>query len=137
MSEQDELQEVLALKTKDQDLTFLNSIVNKLNIGIGITLFVKGSVITGSLIAGRKYYQLVSDDLKSYGEFGEALSAYFETKGKDGYTSEDPNFEYPDNFLHLENIKVRCDNGQMGPLGNAMLRVKIDEIDGHFIGNIV
>ncbi|HHI3413148.1 TPA: hypothetical protein ACP47P_005031 [Klebsiella pneumoniae] len=53
------------------------------------------------------------------------------------FPSEDPNFEYPDNFLHLENIKVRCDNGQMGPLGNAMLRVKIDEIDGHFIGNIV
>lgn len=136
MSEQDELQEVLALKTKDEDLTFLNGIVNKLNLGIGVTLFVKGSVITGSLIAGRKYYQLVSDGLKSSGEIGEALSTYFETKGKDGYTSEDPDFEYPNNFLHLENIKVRCDNGQMGPLGNAMLRVKIDEIDGHFIGNI-
>ncbi|OMP89783.1 gas vesicle protein [Raoultella terrigena] len=134
MSEDLDLQQVLAFKVKDEDLSFLNGMVNRAGLGIGITLFVKGSVISGSLIAGRKYYQLVSDNLKSSGTIGEALSTYFETKGKDGYTSDDPNFEYPNNFLHLENIKVRCDNGQMGSLNNAMLRIKIDEVDGHLIG---
>ena len=57
-------------------------------------------------------------------------------KGRDGYTSPDPDFEYPNNFLHLENIKIRGGSGVIGSLSDAMLRVKIEEIDGHFIGNI-
>ena len=136
MNEDSELQEVLSFKVKDSDLSFLNGMVNKLDFGIGITLFVKGCVITGSLISGRKYYSIVSDNLKASGAVGEALSAYFETKGMDGYTSADPDFEYPNNFLHLENIKIRGGSGVIGSLSDAMLRVKIEEIDGHFIGNI-
>lgn len=73
MSEEVELQHVLALKVKDQDLMFLNDIVNRTNCGIGITLFVKGNVISGSLIAGRKYYGFVSENLKAIGSVGEAL----------------------------------------------------------------
>jgi hypothetical protein len=38
--------------------------------------------------------------------------------------------------LHLENIKIRGGSGVIGSLSDAMLRVKIEEIDGHFIGNI-
>ncbi|EGN6771425.1 gas vesicle protein, partial [Salmonella enterica] len=84
MSEEVELQHVLALKVKDQDLMFLNDIVNRTNCGIGITLFVKGNVISGSLIAGRKYYGFVSENLKAIGSVGEALSQYFENKGTNG-----------------------------------------------------
>lgn len=136
MNEDFELQEVLSFKVKDSDLSFLNGIVNKADFGIGITLFVKGCVITGSLISGRKYYRIVSDNLKSSGVVGESLSAYFEVKGRDGYTSPDPDFEYPNNFLHLENIKILGGSGVIRSLSDAMLRVKIEEIDGHFIGNI-
>ncbi|EAA2704526.1 gas vesicle protein [Salmonella enterica] len=136
MSEEVELQHVLALKVKDEDLMFLNDIVNRTNCGIGITLFVKGNVISGSLIAGRKYYGFVSENLKAIGSAGVALSQYFENKGTNGYTSDKPDFEYPNNFLHLENVKVRSDQGTMGALQNAMLRVKIDEVEGHILGNV-
>lgn len=105
MSEEVELQHVLALKVKDQDLMFLNDIVNRTNCGIGITLFVKGNVISGSLIAGRKYYGFVSENLKAIGSVGEALSQYFENKGTNGYTSDKPDFEYPNNFCILRMSK--------------------------------
>lgn len=136
MSEELELQHVLALKAKDEDLMFLNDIVNRTNCGIGITLFVKGNVISGSLIAGRKYYKIVSENLKAIGSAGEALSQYFENKGATGYTSDEPDFEYPNHFLHLENVQVRSDQGTMGALQNAMLRVKIEEVEGHILGNV-
>ncbi|HHA2323629.1 TPA: gas vesicle protein [Enterobacter hormaechei] len=136
MSNEVELNQVLALKAQDEDLLFLNSIVNRTGCGIGITLFVKGNLITGSLIAGKKYYQFVGDNLKSIGETGVALAQYFENKGAKQYTSDEPGFEYPNNFLHLENVKIRNDGGVMATLNNAMLRVKIEEVEGHIMGNI-
>ncbi|PXV35697.1 gas vesicle protein, partial [Salmonella enterica subsp. enterica serovar Newport] len=33
-------------------------------------------------------------------------------------------------------VKVRSDQGTMGALQNAMLRVKIDEVEGHILGNV-
>lgn len=136
MSEEVELQHVLALKVKDEDLLFINDIVNRTNYGIGITLFVSGNIISGTLIAGRKYYKFLSDNLKALGSDGEALSQYFEKKGEIGYTSAEPDFEYPNNFLHLENVEVRSEQGTMGTLANAMLRVKIEEVEGHIFGNV-
>ncbi|MGV2813511.1 gas vesicle protein [Enterobacter cancerogenus] len=136
MSNENELNQVLALKAQDEDLLFLNSIVNRTDCGIGITLFVKGNLITGTLIAGKKYYQFVADNLKSVGESGAALAQYFEDKGTKQYTSGESGFAYPNNFLHLENVKIRNDGGVMGTLNNAMLRVKIEEVEGHIMGNI-
>ncbi|SUW63465.1 Uncharacterised protein [Buttiauxella agrestis] len=136
MSEDAELEQVLALKVRDEDLMFLNNIVNQTDCGIGITLFVHGGVISGTLISGKKYYKFVADNLKAAGPSGEALSQFFERKGSTGYTSEDPSFEYPNNFLHLENVQIRNGEGKMGLLNNAMLRLKIEEIEGHILGNI-
>lgn len=134
MSDEVEINEVLAFKVRDEDLTFLNTMVNRFDFGMGITLIVKGSVITGELIAGKKYYELTAEKLKTVGFVGEALSQYFERKGTTGYTSTDPDFEYPNNFLHLDKVFIRQDNGQMGALNNALLRIKIEEIEGHILG---
>lgn len=38
MSDEVDLKQVLALKAQDEDLLFLNSIVNRTDCGIGITL---------------------------------------------------------------------------------------------------
>lgn len=135
MSDEVERKQVLAVKVKDVDLLFLNSIVNRLKISMGITLIVQGSVITGQLIAGEQYYKLTAEKFKAIGPAGEALSQYFEHRGTTGYTSEDPAFEYPNNFLHLEKAFIRQDNGHMGALNNALLRVKIEEIEGHILGS--
>ncbi|MBJ9011226.1 type 1 periplasmic-binding domain-containing protein [Citrobacter koseri] len=134
MSDELEINEVLACKVKDEDLTFLNMMVNRFDFSLGITLIVKGSVISGQLIAGKKYYELTAENLKAVGSVGESLSQYFERKGTIGYTSTDPDFAYPNNFLHLEKVFIRQDNGQMGALNNALLRVKIEEIEGHILG---
>lgn len=134
MSDEIEIGEVVAYKVKDEDLLFLNSIVNKFDYGIGVTLFSNGSVTTGTLISGKQYYSFVAERLKEAGSVGESLAQFFENKGATSYTSDDPDFLYPNNFLHLENVHIRQDNGRMAALNNAMLRIKIEEIDGHMIG---
>jgi hypothetical protein len=135
MSDQDELNQVVAFKVKDEDLLFLNKMVNQFDLGIGITLFSQGNVISGQLISGKKYYALTAEKLKKAGNAGEALAKFFESKGAEGYTSEDPDFEYPNNFLHLEDIKVQIGNGHMNPFNNSLLRIKIEETEGHIVGN--
>lgn len=135
MSDQDELNQVVAFKVKDEDLLFLNQMVNRFDLGIGITLFSQGNVISGQLISGKKYYALIASKIKAAGPAGEALSHYFDNKGAVGYTSEDPEFDYPNNFLHLESIKVQRGDGQMGPINDALLRIKIEETEGHILGN--
>ncbi|WNI62364.1 gas vesicle protein [Enterobacter asburiae] len=135
MSDQVEVSQVEAFKVKDEDLLFLNKMVNRFDLSIGITLFSQGNVISGQLIPGKKYYALTAEKLKTAGTAGEVLAQFFEKKGAEGYTSEDPDFEYPNNFLHLESIKVQRGDGQMGPINNALLRIKIEETEGHIMGN--
>ncbi|WP_320734029.1 gas vesicle protein [Enterobacter kobei] len=135
MSDQVEVNQVEAFKVKDEDLLFLNKMVNRFDLGIGITLFSQGNVISGQLISGKKYYALTAEKLKKAGNAGEALAHFFENKGAEGYTSDDPEFEYPNNFLHLEGIKVQIGNGQMSTFNNSLLRIKIEETEGHIVGN--
>ncbi|EKS3673757.1 gas vesicle protein [Salmonella enterica] len=136
MTTEVEMKRVLARKIRDEDLIHLNSLVNRIDFGIGLTIFVKGSVISGSLVSGKKYYDSVAENLKASGETGEALAVFFERKAQDQYTSNSEDFEFPNNFLHFDKVTIRQDNGQMGQLNGAMLRIKIEEIEGYILGNL-
>ena len=135
MSDQEELNQVVAFKVKDEDLMFLNTMVNRFDLGMGITILTQGNIISGQLISGKKYYGLTAEKMKAAGPAGEALAQYYENKGATGYTSKDPDFDYPNNFLHLEDVKIQQGSGHMGAFNNALLRVKIEETEGHILGN--
>lgn len=136
MTTEEEMKSVVAHKIQDEDLVQLNRLVNSIDFGLGITIFVKGSVISGSLVSGKKYYNFVADKLKAIGDTGEALAVYFEQKAQNQYTKNSDDFIYPSTFLHIDMVQIRQDDGRMGQLNGAMLRIKIEEIEGYILGNL-
>src|SRR5690554_2927731 len=49
----------------DWYLQNLVSVVNGSNISFGITLFVEGVVISGTLVSGKKYFETFADEFSS------------------------------------------------------------------------
>jgi hypothetical protein len=120
-------------KVKDADLVFLLKIVNKLDASIGVTLLSKGTFITGQMISGKQYYENVVERMKQAGDAGVALSSYFTNSAENVYSPSDDS-DAPTNFLHLKDVKIRSPEGSVDTLNGAYLRMKVEEIDGHFIG---
>ncbi|HDL7084417.1 TPA: gas vesicle protein [Yersinia enterocolitica] len=129
------LEEVITRKTKDQDLMYLVRMAN-FGVGVGVTLFSKGTIITGTLMSGKEYYETVASKLSEVGEFGAVLAEYYTHKAKELYTpSDDADKEMPLNFLHLKESSFFKGDGGLLKMQNSVLRIKIEEIDGHYIGN--
>lgn len=139
MSDEKEIQEVYSRTTRDSNLIFLVNTVNKFDFEMGITIFVKGSVITGQLISGLKYHRYIEASLASAGTAGEALSGYFKQTAENLYTpTKNENGEYNDipcNYIHLNNVSIQTGNGGFNKMNNAYLRISLEEIDGHIIGS--
>ncbi|HAU5602429.1 TPA: gas vesicle protein [Citrobacter koseri] len=136
MPTEEQMKSVVACKIQDEDLLQLNDVVNRVDFGLGLTIFVKGSVISGSLISGKKYYTALAGKLKESGEVGTALAVYFDQKAESQYTKTSDDFIFPNNFLHIDQVEIRRDDGRMGQLNGGMLRIKIEEIEGYILGNI-
>lgn len=129
-------QDVYAHKVKDYNLVTLVNLVNKANFEMGMTLFVKGVIVTGSLISGYKYHDIMANQLAAVNEVGEALSTYYRDNADDMY-KPDQNGEssnIPCNYLHMKNVKISGDSG-FRDMNNALLRINIAEVDGHIVGS--
>lgn len=136
MAGENEYSEVIAHKTCDNDLLFLVGIANK-GISVGVTLLSKGLLISGNLMSGKEYYSSISESFKNNStnsELGSAISTYFLETGEAHYAITDENKEIPLNFLHLKNFSVYRDNGSTIDFSGAFFRLKIEEVDGFFIG---
>ncbi|END6102915.1 gas vesicle protein [Yersinia enterocolitica] len=129
-----QIQEVISYKMKDADLMYLASIAN-VGAGITITLFTKGIIISGTLTSGKEYYNSVASNLVNIGELGSQVAEYFSNAGKTLYTQDDNNSkELPLNFLHLKQFATHKNDGGLVHRTGSLLRVKIEEIDGYYLG---
>ncbi|EML9987772.1 gas vesicle protein [Citrobacter amalonaticus] len=136
MEQEDEMQYVTALKVQDQDLLTLNRVVNNAaGLELGITIFSHGRIISGLLTSGKDFYSTTAEKLKAVGALGESLAIYFDGKANQMYTYDESEGEIPNNFLHLKKVSVMSDNGSRLDMKNAMLRIKIEEIEGYVLGN--
>ncbi|MHB9805447.1 hypothetical protein [Pantoea ananatis] len=133
---QGNLREVFTNKLKDADLLFIAELVNRTNYGIGVTLFVKGALITGFTVSGSEYY---GRQINSLGEFSDHeisqdLLEHFK-EGQSHYQDKgEQGFSYPANFLHLRDVSFKLGEGKVFPMSNGILRVKIEEVDGFALG---
>lgn len=136
MSKDNEIENVLARKMRDADLVFLAQIANNINFGMGITLFCKGTLITGTTISGKEYYESVAASFGPQSSGEGSIADYFSKTAENVYTEkkDTPDYEIPLNFIHLKNVAFSSGNGQFIPYNGAFLRLKIEEIDGHIIG---
>lgn len=129
-------QDVYAHKEKDYNLVTLVNLVNKIDFEMGMTLFVKGVIVTGSLISGYKYHGIVADQLATVGTVGEGLSTFYRNNADEIY-KPDQNAEsndIPCNYLHMKNVKISGASGFTN-MNNALLRINIAEVDGHIVGS--
>lgn len=127
-----DIQSVTALKMIDSDLLAL---VRAANVGaeIGITLLSKGVVISGLLTSGKNYYEDCQKKLSGAGPIGEAIGSYFNA-AKTHYEVSEKNV-IPLNFLHLKDAVIVAGQNRSA-FENSIFRIKIEEIDGFFIGNV-
>jgi len=133
---QDELQEILAYKMKDKDLLFISRAANAHGSGIGITLFTKGTLVTGITVSGKEYYEKQIDSMNAFGDVSTAklLSEHFKECLELYQSGDNENYAFPDNFLHLKDVSFRLGDGKLGELKKSILRIKIEEVDGYVLG---
>lgn len=122
-----------ATQTKDSILEFFVEASNKHGFSLDITLNMKGSVVTGTTISAKEYFETLSEKFEDGKDIAQELSQQLT---KAGEAAEESN-EGGANFIHLKNTHIYCGDSQPTPSkGKILWRGKLDEIDGFFLGKI-
>lgn len=129
------MQNVISNKILDADLIFFAESANKHGINVGVTLFSKGAVITGSTISGKSYYERLVKSLGPYeqGSKLEIVADYLIGAKKEYEALSEASDDY--NYLHLEKISIISSGDKVSPINNALLRINIGEVEGYILGN--
>lgn len=101
----------------------------------GITVSVKGTIYTGTLIGGAEWCDLMIEKArKSTGaeDFISALTTYYEDIKSTSYSTEEQK-ETSIHFLHLKNAHILTSNNLSDHAANW--RFDIGEIDGFSVGS--
>lgn len=119
--------------TKDNILEFFVQAANRHDFTLDITLNVKGSVITGTLVSAKEYFDTLSETFEDGSEISQLLSEELAETGKAAQTNNSSEAY----FIHMKNTKVYCGDSKPTPsIGEILWRGKLNEIDGFFLGRI-
>ncbi|MDD1966963.1 gas vesicle protein [Pseudomonas putida] len=119
-------------------LQWLVGFLNDTNLRIGITLTIGGSVITGTLIPHKAYFERLADDFSApftsqNAETAEALRTRilaFEAPDEADTPSS------PAQYLHLQNARVHHGGNQLFPDTGTYWRGKIAAVEGFVLGEL-
>lgn len=142
-----ELGKLLAEKDKDWFLVSLLNIVNRGTIEFGITLNVGGSVVSGTLISGKKYFEefaaLFSAALGPQGDSSEGPSVEesFRQLGQiydmpESGEGEEHKQQGPVSYIHLNNASVFFTDGTIPSNAGVLWRGKLSSVDGFNLGSL-
>ncbi|MCE7793260.1 gas vesicle protein GvpU [Salipaludibacillus sp. CUR1] len=127
MSEKSKKQEV------DPILQLLTEKANTEEYSAGITLNVKGSVVTGTVISAAEYLEEMSGQFSEEDDGENAIREQLEEAADSLKEEESP----ATNYVHLKNAKLFSESGKSLPSKGAVLwRGKLTEIDGFFLGKV-
>ena len=134
VSNENAMQNVISNKILDADLIFFAEAANNHGISVGVTLFSKGAVITGSTISGKAYYERLVKSLGPYehGSKLEIVADYLNGAKKEYEALSEAGEEC--NYLHLEKISIISSGDKVSPINNALLRINIGEVEGYILG---
>ncbi|MCF6410793.1 gas vesicle accessory protein GvpU [Pseudalkalibacillus salsuginis] len=118
---------------KDSIIEYFAKAANTGDFTLDITLNVNGSVISGTMISAKKYFEELSGKLEDGSEIAQKLSEDL-SEASEAADSHDGGEA---NFIHMKNTRVYCgDNKPTPSKGKILWRGKIDQIDGFFLGRI-
>jgi hypothetical protein len=131
-----------ALAQVDPMLRALAEVAERSPLELGVTLNVKGLIITGFIISQSTYFDSLINGLESVSqehEVKESLQEFLSgLKEKLAPKKTDHNSsDYP-KFIHLRNVKIYPSEGKgMPTYGDALWRGLIDSVDGFSLGEMV
>ena len=120
---------------------FLQKIVNRANsqdLEFGITVNVSGQTISGILVSGKKYFEMICDI------FPEACPDKNQENMNDVFVDDASNDELnidkenllPAQYIHLMNASVHSTNGSVSADSGVLWRGKINSVSGFNFGVI-
>lgn len=126
----------------DWFLQNLVSTANSSGMEVGLTLTVGGSIVSGRMISGKKYFDLFADAMAS-GWPGDSSDLIRDTYKKFGETYYAPPTEAddekwsPPQYIHLQDAFVFSPGGAQLPSSSGILwRGKISAVAGFSLGSL-
>jgi hypothetical protein len=133
-SENTEQNQQQLTSSKDWLLQGLVDLSNKNGLRITITLNVGGTLISGLLISGEEYFELLAQSLEQTGVLENLVEQIRQlSKIVYGEESGDTQNDLP-SYIHLKNTKFYNSARGLPTDGVALWRGKINSVDGFFIG---
>ncbi|ABE43295.1 gas vesicle accessory protein GvpU [Polaromonas sp. JS666] len=120
----------------DYYLQQLVSLANENEYEIGITLLLGGSVVSGILIGGRKYFDTFAADFSAAwtGEDKDEIHNSFAAYGDIYDPAKRKQLPMPPQYIHLQNARIQFLNGSMPTNGGVLWRGKINAVSGFHLG---
>jgi hypothetical protein len=123
----------------DWFLQRLVSIVNESGVEFGITLVVSGSIVSGRLVSGKKYFETFAKEFsdpmaedsrasvyQAFAQYGEIYSS------SEGEGSDTP----PPQFIHLLDSRCYFPGNQLPSNRGVAWRGKINAVSGFSLGQL-
>lgn len=132
----EETQELDQVIQHDDADWFLQNLVCNINYNgneLGLTIYVNGLIVSGTLISGKEYFELLADIFSSENVQKESLF----TQERDAYSQENVRDAKHTSFLHMKNAKAVDSNGSTIPSNGCLWRGKLNHVSGFNIGELV
>lgn len=118
---------------KDSVLEYFVKASNTGELALDITLNVNGSVVSGTMISAKEYFDALSGKLENGSEIAQKLSEELAAASEEVDSGNGDEA----NFIHMKNTRVYCGDSKPTPSkGKILWRGKLDQIDGFFLGKI-
>jgi hypothetical protein len=118
---------------QDWFLESLVNIANETEVGVGVTLLVGGTVVTGTLASGKQYFEgLASMKFEGNREIGDVLRQVFADAGQ----ALPPAGEEAPQYVHLRDARVVTTAGTLPTNEGMWWRGQLSEVDAFWVGSL-
>ena len=134
-----EIEQGIHGQSVDWYLQELVGLANTSGLEMGLTLNVGGSVVSGTLISGRKYFETFAQQFASAWpgdeETKENIRKSLATHAKI-YDSPETEDLPPPQYVHLTNAKVHSPTGSLPTNSGVLWRGKVNAVSGFSLGSL-
>lgn len=137
-----EIKQAIEGQSVDWYLQTLVQLCNRTGLEIGITLNIGGSVISGLLIGGKRYFEDFAKEFSDAwdGPDKEDIRAAFAQHGaiydKPSATDQDEQVSPSVQYIHLANARVFTTNQPLPSNRGVLWRGKINAVSGFWLGQL-
>ncbi|WP_280768084.1 gas vesicle accessory protein GvpU [Salipaludibacillus daqingensis] len=117
----------------DSVLQLLTETTNTENYSVDMTLNVKGTLVTGTVISTIEYLTSLADEFSEENEVEKNIYQ----KLTEAVASLEEEQEPEVNYVHMKDAKMFSESGKSLPSkGSVLWRGKLSDVDGFFLGKV-